>query len=199
MSRDTRAWLLLVTAVAVGALAAGWWLHRTPAPLVRYKTVTVTPQEIRQDKPDADPPSVRERITTRREQPEQVAIAPKAALPEVSAYCAAYARSQVATLPPRVDTVRDTLVRVDTVPAAAPRPILPPLAIAGDPGHLSLWLPLSDGSEWRGDYRVGRHYTGVTDADSLVVRSRRGDALVRWGGRVLWMGLGAAAGYLAGR
>lgn len=184
MSRDTRAWLLLAAAVAVGALAAGWFLHRTPAPVVRYRTVTVTDTVLREAEPRIEI-RWRDRIVYRTAPAEQVATAPAAAVSEVQAFCA------------------PAIARLDTIPGHPSGPPIPRALLlrsgrlAG--GHLTLWGPTSTGDDWRGDYRVRPPLTWRVDGDSVVVRASRWSGLRTWAGRAALLGLGAAAGYLAGR
>lgn len=179
----------------VGALgfAAGWRLHKCPETRRPAPPARVSPQTVDAGRPRGAPLPLLKHLTERQETPRTVSVAPKAVLPDVSAYCADFAQRTLALAPQKTDTLlrMDTVTVVDTVPPSS-RALFPPLALKVDPGRLLLWLPRSDGSEWRGEYSVGRHYTAVTMQDTFVVRSRRGDVFVRWGGRILWAGVGAA-------
>lgn len=141
-------------ALALVCLAVGWFGHR-PAPVVRYRTVTVTKEHIMQGEPHVEV-RFRDRIVYRTVEPEQVATAPQAAVTDVARFCAPSVRTALA----------------DTT-APEPDPALLLRSLTYDGHDLELWGPVSNGDLWRGSYRVHAPLTARVDGDSAIVRGQR--------------------------
>lgn len=190
MSRAiTRVIIPLAIGLALGLLLMRF-LAGDPEPQVRYRTVVVPESVIVAQEPDTVVRFV-ERIRYREVEPEQVATAPKAALPDVAAFCSAAGWVEASA-------------GVDSVPPGQPvGPPVPPMLLlrsfAYDDGALTLWGPRSDGELWRGDYQVGRKFRGTVQGDGVFIQADRLDRWKQLGERALWVGAGAAIGYAVGQ
>lgn len=165
-------------ALALVCLAVGWFGHR-PAPGVRYRTVTVTKEQIIQGEPRVEV-RFRDRIVYRTVQPEQVATAPQAAVTDVARFCAPSIRTALA----------DT-----TAPEPPPELLLRSLTYDGH--DLELWGPVSNGDLWRGSYRVHAPLTARVDGDSAIVRGQRLWWVKPAAKGVVLVGIGALIGAVA--
>lgn len=170
--------------LALGLLVM-WGLR--PDPEVRYRNVEVPVEVLVKSEPDT---IIRwqERIITREVEAEQVATAPAAALPDVSGFCGA-----AGWLAP--GTVADSLP-TPAVPPYSSDPRLLIRSFAFRDGELQAWGPRSDGDLWSGRYRVSAPFEARVSGDSLFVTTDRWAGLKEWGGRALWAGAGAVAGYV---
>lgn len=173
---------LAVLMLVIGVLFGRLFFTPDPPP-PRYQRVIVPESVLVIGKPDTIV-KWRERIVWRTAQPEQVATATDAALPEVSAFCGA------------AGWVIQPAPGGDTVP-----PPLPParlLLTAGtyDGRELRQWGVLSNGDAWSAEYRVRAPLQWTVTGDSLLVQGHRMSGLRVWAERAAWVAGGLVVGQL---
>lgn len=183
---------MALCALAGAVIAVVLWrmLAPAPAPDIRYRTAFVPKEVLVAGEPDTVVKFV-ERIVWRTAPPEQVAVAPDAALPDVAAFCGAAGWVQQ---PAEPSAGLDSVPPGQTMGPPLPRVLLLRSFDYQD-GELTLWGPRSDGDLWRGDYRVGRRFRGTVAGDSVFIQADRYGHWKTFGERALWMAGGAALGY----
>lgn len=184
--------LLFLVAVLLGGV-----LGRCTAPDydVRYPDVVVPETVLVSGEPDTMA-SLRERVSSPVVQPEQTAVAPRAAQPDVASFCSAAGWT----------VTRDTVLipensgGIANAPEGAGSPVMPltqPTMLLIRSGvkkgdYLTLIGPRSDGDLFRGDYKVG--------GGDFQFRVAGGEAFVqrdRWHGVKTWaerIGIALVAG-----
>jgi hypothetical protein len=178
----------------------------------RFAEVQAPVADVVRGEPDAQV-KLPERVLRPATRPVQVATAPKAARVDVARFCGAAGwvvpPRPAAAAKPTADGSGPSLPAVlvamheDTSAAEPPAtedagPQLLLRSLAYGRGELQAWGPRSDGDLWNGRYRVSGGFTARVDGDSLIVQRDRFAEVKKWGERLLWAGIGAGAGYVAG-
>jgi hypothetical protein len=177
-------------AAAAGAIAAAVLvLELRPSPPPAPPQLVTDTLWLEAQRPELEERSLREKLTTRRIQPDQVAIADAPSMPgrlDVASYCA-----------PLV--MHDTPAGEDST--HNPPPQLPDFAGRRDGARFTFYSTLGDGRRWQGSYTARGRVSWESSGDSVLVTGDRLWVRIARGAPKcgLWGAGGAAAGGLASR
>jgi hypothetical protein len=178
-------------AAAAGAIAAAVLvLELRPTPPPAPREITVDTLWLEQQRPELEKRNLGEKLTTRRIQPDQVAIASAPSMAgrlDVASYCA-----------PALEAASSRQPAADTGQVVA---ILPDFAGRRDGSRYTLFSTLGDGRRWQGTYTARGRVSWESSGDTVLVTGDRLWVRIARGAPKcgLWGAGGAAAGGLASR
>lgn len=157
---------LLLLAAVIGGLIIGWQVKPTP----KLEPVVVLPDSALQQSRPRPPKTFVQKLERTKVKPQQVATSQgKPDTAAVRRYC----EPIVVRSAPQTQEVRDTVVQTAVQQSPAPPPLLPPFAGRFHGKRLELHATRSDGSLFRGTYRVHQPVEwGVTDGQPWVTQPR---------------------------